>query len=57
MSAKLALKVGASLRYENEPALETVELFDPAGTLLGETDIELDELDTTLTASLVINFK
>ena len=57
MSAKLALKVGASVRYENEPAFETVELFDPAGTLLGEADIELDEMDTTLTASLVINFK
>ena len=59
MNANLALKVGARLRYDHRPSFETVQLFDNENkdNLLGETDIELDELDTTLTASLVINFK
>jgi len=54
MSEKLALKVGLRLLYDNEPAIELVP-----NTGLGPPEVEypLDELDTILTISLVVDFK
>ena len=56
MSSHLALKLGLRLFYENEPAFESVVLFDESGTNVGATPVQLDELDTTFTASLVVSF-
>ena len=54
----LALKVSHRLLYDGDPALETVKLFDPADltTPVGDVDIELDTVDWTLTASLVVTY-
>jgi putative salt-induced outer membrane protein len=56
MSEHLALKVGLRFLYENDPKLQELALFDETGAALGTTLVELDELDTILTASLVVNF-
>lgn len=44
--------------YDNEPALQSIDLFDPMdpATPIGTILAELEELDTTFTASLVVNF-
>jgi putative salt-induced outer membrane protein YdiY len=55
MSERLSLKTSVRLMYENEPSLEEVDLFDVDGNLLGTTDVELDELDTVFTVSLVVH--
>jgi putative salt-induced outer membrane protein YdiY len=56
MNERVALKVGVRLMYENEPSLEEVALFNEDGDPIGTTDVELDELDTVFTVSLVVNF-
>jgi putative salt-induced outer membrane protein YdiY len=59
MSSKLALKLSLQWLYDNQPALEEVPLFATNDTSLpsiGTVLIELDELDTIFTASLVANF-
>jgi len=58
MSKRLALKVSLQLMYDNEPALETIPLFDDMVTpvQVGTVDVPLDDLDTVFTASLVVNF-
>jgi len=60
MSARLALKVSLQWLYENEPAFTEVERFTTLGpppVSSGEmVPFQLDELDTVLTASLVVNF-
>jgi len=57
MNSRVALKVGLQWLYDNEPSFEGVTLFDvPGGTVLGTVPAQLDELDTVLTASLVVNF-
>jgi len=54
MSARLALKVGLQLLYDNQPAFVLVpDTLDP----LTPVPFELDELDTILTVSLVVDFK
>ena len=57
MSDRMALKVGLQLLYDNEPALELVPNFDGAGAPLPSVPVVLDELDTILTVSLVVDFK
>ena len=57
MSEKMALQVSLQWLYDNEPALGVMPLLTPgqagiAGTVLAP----LDDLDTILTASLVVNF-
>jgi hypothetical protein len=57
MNSRLALKLGLRVLYDNLPALEAVPLFDtPGGTQLGTVLVELDDVDTIFTASLVVNF-
>lgn len=61
MSQRLALKLTLQLLYDNTPSFENVSLFDldpsdPLAVLLGTVPVELDELDSVFTASLVINF-
>ncbi len=59
MSSRLALKVSLQWLYENEPASTDGELFNPGNppTPTGTTvPIQLDELDSIFTASLVVNF-
>jgi putative salt-induced outer membrane protein YdiY len=57
MSERLALKVGLQWLYDNEPALELVPNKDGAGNALPPVPYVLDELDTILTVSLVVDFK
>lgn len=59
ISEKLALKVGLQLLYDNEPAVEQVDLFMADGTTAtGETRlVPLDELDTIFTVSLVVSYE
>jgi putative salt-induced outer membrane protein YdiY len=58
MNSRLALKVSLQWLYDNEPSFEEVDLFDPADltTPIGTVLVQLDDLDTILTASLVVNF-
>jgi len=59
MNSRLALKVSLQWLYENEPAYTAGELFSPGNPPVstGTTvPIQLDELDTIFTASLVVNF-
>ena len=57
MSEMLALPVSLRLLYDNEPALEELDLFDSSGSsknMIGTVTEELDELDIIFTASLVV---
>ncbi|MGH9867272.1 MAG: DUF481 domain-containing protein [Candidatus Polarisedimenticolia bacterium] len=57
MNESLALKVGLTFLYDHQPSFEELTLFDTTGTDTGTTVlVELDELDTIFTTSLVINF-
>lgn len=58
MSARLALKVSVQLLYDHEPALQAVDLFDPLDpvTPIGSVLVPLDDLDTIVTASVVVSF-
>ena len=61
MSKRLALKVSLQWLYDNEPAFDSVPLFDldpsdPGATQIGTLAFGLDELDTVFAVSLVVNF-
>lgn len=57
ISERLALKLSLQLLYDHQPARQAVPLVLPDGTDSGETVlVELDELDSILTAALVVNF-
>lgn len=58
MTEMIALKVGLTFNYDNQPAFTQVDLFNNVGdaTPSGSVLAPLDELDTTFTTSLVINF-
>ena len=56
MTTHLALKVGLQWRYSNAPRLEGLDLKDATGTVVGTVDVPLEELDSLLTASLVVDF-
>jgi len=53
LSAKMALKVGLTLLYDNQPVVVDVQ---PTGDATEVAPFEYDNLDTMLTAALVINF-
>ena len=55
MSAKMALKMSLQFLYDNDPALAEVPLLTPVGEV-ATVVAPLDELDTLLTASLVVAF-
>lgn len=55
---RLALKLTHELLWDGQPALEEIDLFDPAdpATPIGKVPVELDSTDTTFQASLVVRF-
>ena len=55
MTNRLALKVSLQFLYDADPAFEEIALFDTTGTEIGTVLSELDELDTILKTSLVVN--
>jgi putative salt-induced outer membrane protein YdiY len=57
MNEHLALKASLKWLYDAQPASTAVPLENPPGTLTGEFAlVELEELDTIFTTSLVINW-
>lgn len=52
MNERLALKLSLQLLFDNEPAFVAVPLVPPPGAVF----VELDDLDTVFTTSLVVNF-
>lgn len=57
MNEKLSLKLSLDVRFDNLPALATLELEDEEGGGTGETvSVELDDIDSELKASLVVQF-
>jgi putative salt-induced outer membrane protein YdiY len=58
INSKLALKTSLQTLYNNAPPMELLDLVPVSGGIPTGTKIpfELDELDTILSASLVINF-
>jgi putative salt-induced outer membrane protein YdiY len=57
MNARLALKVGLQLLYDNQPAFAAVPVLGPDDRPTGEVvPFELDELDSVLNVALVIDF-
>jgi len=58
LTDRLGLKVSHRLLYDGDPQLESIGLFDPADltTPIGTVTTELDDVDMTLTAALVLTF-
>lgn len=57
MNERLALKVSVQLLYDNEPSFVAVPREFPAGVPTGDVvPVQLDELDTIVSAALVVNF-
>jgi hypothetical protein len=56
INSKVALKSSLRVLFRNVPALETLELRTPLGTIGGTVDIPKKKTDTNLTTSLVITF-
>ena len=56
MNTRIALKSSLRLLFRNVPALETLDLFDPGGALVGNVNVEKRKVDTNFTTSLVITF-
>ncbi len=61
MNHRLAIKLTHQLLYDNTPSFKSAPLYDldpsdPLAVLLGTVPVELDEVDSVFTASLVINF-
>ncbi len=57
----MALKASLQLIYDNQPSLVAVDVLEASGVNAGNSTgdtvlLELDELDTIFTASLVVNF-
>jgi putative salt-induced outer membrane protein YdiY len=56
ISERIALKVGLQFLYDNEPSFELVPNETGGGAPLPAVPYQLEELDTLLTISLVVNF-
>jgi putative salt-induced outer membrane protein YdiY len=54
MSERLALKIGLTWLYQNEPATQEVRLIGPSE--VQTVDVPYDKLDTIFTTSLVVTF-
>lgn len=55
ISGALALKTGVKLLFDNQPALEDVQLLAaPGGPSTGTVAVPLDELDTQFTVALIV---
>jgi len=56
ISNVLAMKTGLKILFDNQPALEEIDLLDaPGGTLVGTVLTPLNEVDTQITVSLVVS--
>ena len=56
ISNVLALKTGLKILFDNQPALEEVDLFNaPGGPVIGSVLTPLNEVDTQVTVSLVVS--
>lgn len=58
MSKRLALKTALQAKYDNQPALEELDVVDPSGAPVTGVSVlrPLDETDLKATVSLVVNF-
>ncbi len=56
MTGKTALEVSLRVLFDNQPAFEKIPLFDVLGVQTGTVFVQLDEVDTIFTTSLVVNF-
>jgi hypothetical protein len=57
MNQRLALKLGAQVAYDHQPQFIDIPLFSPSGADLGQVAGRADELDVSVTMSIVINFQ
>jgi len=55
LTSRLAMKVSYTINFDNQPAFRTVSVPTTSNPT-GKASFELDEIDTTLSASLVIDF-
>lgn len=56
MTGKTALEVSLRVLFDNQPAFEEIPLFDILDVQIGKVFVQLDEVDTIFTTSLVVNF-
>lgn len=56
MTGKTALEVSLRVLFDNQPAFEKIPLFDAMGDQIDTVFVQLDEVDTIFTTSLVVNF-
>lgn len=56
LTQRLAVKIGLRFDYDSAPALVRINLEDGMNNVIGTVFVEREDLDTTLTTSLVINF-
>ena len=57
ISERLALRLSLELDFDNQPALEALELLGEDGAPSGQTvRVEVDDLDAILKTALVVNF-
>jgi hypothetical protein len=56
VNAKIALKSSIRMLFRNLPALEELDLQDPAGAVIGTVRVLKKNVDLNLTTSLVITF-
>ncbi|MEE2778374.1 MAG: DUF481 domain-containing protein [Acidobacteriota bacterium] len=56
MSKRLAIKLSLQWLYNNDPALETIDLVEIDGTLVGRVNVRKKRTDLVLTTSLVVTF-
>ena len=57
MTSRVAVKLSLQLLFDNQPAFESVPITDQSSLLTGDfIAVELDELDSIFTASVVLTF-
>ena len=56
MTGKTALEVSLRVLFDNQPAFEKIPLLDVMGAQIDTVFVQLDEVDTIFTTSLVVNF-
>lgn len=56
MTGKTALEVSLRVLFDNQPAFEEIPLLDVMGAQIDTVFVQLDEVDTIFTTSLVVNF-
>lgn len=56
LNSAMALKSGFRVLFRNRPALETLNLRDADGLVIGKVDVPKRQFDTSFTTSLVVTF-